>query len=185
VRWGTSAVTESWPVQPSATSTTCPEGVLGGAAAAVLVRGRRLACVIRPPPSRAAGCREDAPPNPGAGTAQPTQARAPQPERALEVANAGLDADPPVAQPSEPSSPLQRQPRLARRAGALLPNRLTPSASTAWSLAAVPNPRLPTTVAGTRSVTAATRWTDGTGCGASGGLRVDPVVGDEPALVLA
>jgi hypothetical protein len=52
------------------------------------------------------------------------QSGAPQPEVALEVADAGLDADPPVAQPAEPSGLLQRQPRLARGAVALQPDPL-------------------------------------------------------------
>ena len=50
------------------------------------------------------------------------------------------------------------------------PTRLTPNAATAWSLAAVPNPRSPTTVPGGRPVTAMTRATAGISRGASGGL---------------
>jgi hypothetical protein len=43
----------------------------------------------------------------------------------------------------EPLGPLQRQPRLTRGAGALQSDPLDPNASSAWSLAAVPNPRSP------------------------------------------
>jgi hypothetical protein len=50
------------------------------------------------------------------------------------------------------------------------PTRLTPSASIAWSLAAVPNPRSPTTVPGGQPVSATTRCNDGSSCGASGGF---------------
>jgi hypothetical protein len=54
------------------------------------------------------------------------QPSAPQPECAFDVADAGLDADPPVAQPPEPPGPLQRQPGLAWGAGALQPDVLDP-----------------------------------------------------------
>jgi hypothetical protein len=50
------------------------------------------------------------------------------------------------------------------------PTRFMPNASIAWSLAAVPKPRSPTTVPGGRPVTPMTRWTAGTSWGASGGL---------------
>src|SRR5215204_7094829 len=65
---------------------------------------------------------EDSQPDPATSTREPPQPGAPQPEAALEVTDAGLDADPPVAQPPEGPGPLQRQPRLAGGAGALQPD---------------------------------------------------------------
>src|SRR5437899_7934988 len=49
---------------------------------------------------------EDAQPDPGPGAGQAAQAGAAQPEAALEVADAGLDPDPPGAQPAERSGGL-------------------------------------------------------------------------------
>src|SRR5215207_4091651 len=62
---------------------------------------------------------EDSQPDPATSTREPPQPGAAQPEAALEVADAGLDADPPVAQPPEGPGSLHRQPRLAGRAVAL------------------------------------------------------------------
>src|SRR5512132_3856103 len=104
-----------------------PEEVLVGVAAAALVGGRRSACGSAGDHSHALQVvGEDPKPGPGLGARQPAQAGAAQPEAALEVADPGLDADPPVPQPPEGPSPLRRQPRPARGAGALQPDPLDP-----------------------------------------------------------
>src|SRR4029453_5897019 len=67
---------------------------------------------------------EDRQTDPGTGAAQRPQSGAPQPEAALEVADAGLDPDPPVAEAPAPPGPLVLQPRLARGAGVGQPDSL-------------------------------------------------------------
>src|SRR5437867_8837085 len=65
---------------------------------------------------------EDPQPDPGPGTGQSAQPRTAQPEAALEVADPGLDPDPPVAQPPERPGPFMLSPGLAWGAGALQPH---------------------------------------------------------------
>src|SRR6266545_4177682 len=113
---------------------------------------------------------EDPQPHPDRRAGQAAQPGAAQPERALEVADAGLDADPPVAHALEPSGPLHGSAGLAGRALRATPIRWTPRAARAMSLAAVPNPRAPTTVPGGRPVSAITSVTAGTSWAASPGL---------------
>jgi hypothetical protein len=100
---------------------------------------------------------EDPQPDPGLGAGQAAQAGAAQAEAALEVADPGLDPDLPVARPSERSGPFELPPRCARVPVRCSPMRWTPRSATAWSLAAVPNPRSATTVPGSRPVLATTR----------------------------
>jgi hypothetical protein len=93
------------------------------------------------------------------------------------MADPGLDPDPPVAQPAEGAGPLQRPPGLAWVPLRCNPIRATPSSASSRSLAALPNPRSPTTVPGARPVIATTHWTAGpaglrpAGCSAGAGGR--------------
>src|SRR6266542_4696040 len=65
---------------------------------------------------------EDPKPYPGPGAVQAAQPGAPQPERALEVADARLDPHAPVAHPFERPGLLQLAAGPAGRAGALQPD---------------------------------------------------------------
>jgi hypothetical protein len=84
-----------------------------------MLAGRRAAPRVGSPrgyghPLQVVG--EDPQAHPGAGAAEPAKPVAPQPKGALEVPDAGLNADPPVAQPLKRPGPQPRglSPRIAK-----------------------------------------------------------------------
>jgi hypothetical protein len=126
--------------------------------------------LIRRSRSCAAGCRRRPPARPRCGRRPSGAGGCGATEGAPEVADAGLDPDPPVAQPPERSGALDGSAGLAGRALAGHPDPLDAERGQGGVVGGGAEPAIPTTVPGGRPVSAITSVTAGTSWAASPGL---------------